>query len=79
MRAKRASRSNVDKVPVSARELDFCQRRTSFLLSDLSNQPLTLLLANAYHQGLTDAVEMYEQKNITPLVAQPLMEPWIEP
>ena len=68
-----------ERVPVTPGQLDFCQRRTAFLLSDIPNQPLTFLLANAYHQGLADATDMYELKKITPLVAQPLMEPWIEP
>lgn len=69
----------IGKTPVTTAQLDFCERRTRFLLSDIPNQPLTFLLANAYHQGLTDTVEMYEMRKIVPVSVHPLAEPWCEP
>ena len=71
--------SPIGRTSVTSDQLDFCKRRTAFLLNDIPNQPLTFLLANAYHQGLTDTAEMYEARKIVSLAQQPPFEAPLEP
>ena len=68
-----------ERIEVTQDQLDFCKRRTAFLMRDVDTRPVTVLLANAYHQGLTDTVEMYEARKIAPLIPQPLFEAPTEP
>jgi hypothetical protein len=74
MRAK-----STQRIEVTSAQVDFCKRRTAFLMRAADTLPITFLLANAYHQGLSDTVEMYEARKIAPIVPTPLFEAPLEP
>lgn len=68
-----------ERVEVTNEQLDFIKRRTSFLMRDVDARPITFLIANAYHQGLADATEMFERRLIEPIAPAPLFEAPTEP
>lgn len=63
--SRRTLRRIIEDQEIPKTFYQFCHKRISFLLEPImvDEKPLHFLLANAYYQGLADAVDVIENPN----------------